>query len=397
MDWKAARRRNIGYAGLHGAYWMIYCVAVSYAGVLLLARSYSNSEIGVILAAGYILSILLQPLVAGAADRQTRVSPVVFLTLTALVALLGLVGVFVFRTRSVWLSISFVLFLSTQLVLQPLLNAFAFYLERLETPIAYGIARAFGSFTYAVLSALLGGLVVSRGVGVLPVAAFGSFAILFLLLFLFSRDRTAPRPAPQLQKGEALSFSSLVTRYRGFFYLLAGTALLFFGHSLINNFIIQVVQNVGGTSAQMGTLCSVAALLELPAMLLFDRLHRRFSCTQMAKFAAVFFLVKIILVFFARWIPALCVAQSVRALSFGVLMPATVRYVDETLSPADANKGQAYATATMMIGNIFSSAVGGVLIDRIAVRGALVVGMAVTVAGMLTILLGMKSPKKVAP
>ena len=67
----------------------------------------------------------------------------------------------------------------------------------------------------------------------------------------------------------------------------------------------------------------------------------------MAKFAAVFFLVKIILVFFARSIPALFVAQSVQALSFAVLIPATVRYVDETLSPADANKGQAYATATM--------------------------------------------------
>ena len=245
---------------------MIYCVAVSYAGVLLLARSYSNSEIGVILAAGYILSIILQPLVAGAADRTTRISPVVFLALTALIALLGLVGVFAFRTRSVWLTVSFVLFLATQLVLQPLINAFAFYLERLETPIAYGIARAFGSFTYAVLSVCLGSLVVSRGVGVLSIAAFGSFAILFILLFLFSRDRFDQKPAVPVRKSEALSFSTLVTRYRGFFYLLAGTALLFFGHSLINNFIIQVVRNVGGTSAQMGTLCSFTALLELPAM-----------------------------------------------------------------------------------------------------------------------------------
>ena len=132
------------------------------------------------------------------------------------------------------------------------------------------------------------------------------------------------------------------------------------------------------------------ALGALGRMLLFDRLHRRFTCTQMAKFAAVFFLVKIILVFFARSIPALFIAQSFQALSFAVLIPATVRYVDEMLSPADANKGQAYATATMMIGNIFSSAVGGILIDRIAVRGALVVGIAVTVTGTLTVLFGMR-------
>ena len=57
MDRSAFLRRNFEYAGLHGTYWMVYCVAVSYAGVYLLAKNYSNSGVGAVMAAGYLLMV----------------------------------------------------------------------------------------------------------------------------------------------------------------------------------------------------------------------------------------------------------------------------------------------------------------------------------------------------
>jgi len=390
MDRSAFLRRNFEYAGLHGTYWMVYCVAVSYAGVFLLANSYTNAEIGSILAAGYLLSVVLQPLVAGLADRSRRVSPVGFLALIALAATAGAACLLVWRGHSLPLTVSFVLFLTAELVLQPLVNAFAFYLERLQTPIAFGITRSCGSLSYAVLSVILGALVLRRGVTVLPVAALLCLGLMFVLLLLFRREGPALVPPPAAQKGEALTLSALFSRCRSFLFLLLGTALLFFGHSLINNFIIQIVTNVGGTSAQMGTLCSYAALMELPAMLLFDRLHRKFTCVQLLRFAAVFFILKITLTLLASSVAMLFLAQTLQALSFALLIPASVRYADETMPAQDANKAQALLTVAITVGNIFSSMVGGVLIDRIAVRGALTVGLAVTVAGTLTVLLGIR-------
>ena len=393
MNRSVTLRRNAEYAGLHGAYWMVYCVAVSYAGVYLLAKNYSNSGVGAVMAAGYLLSIVLQPLVAGAADRSRRAGPLRFLLLSALAVALSVAGLLVFRERSAGLTICFVAFIAAELVLQPLVNAYAFYLERMETPIAFGIARAFGSLAYAALSVFLGWLVTRRGVGVLPVSALLCLGILFALLFAFRFEGPAPRPT-ETKTSEALTLRSLAARYRGFLFLMISTALLFFGHSLINNFIIQVVRNVGGTSAQMGTLCSVAALLELPAMLLFDALRRKFTCAQMLRFAAVFFFLKSVCVLLSRSVTALFFAQSLQAVSFAVLIPASIRYADETMAPGDANKAQALLTATITAGNIFSSAAGGVLIDRIAVRGMLTVGVFVSLLGALTMLFGMREPKK---
>ena len=44
------KRLNCSYAAIQGSYWMVYAVVGSFASVFLLARGYSNSEIGVILA-----------------------------------------------------------------------------------------------------------------------------------------------------------------------------------------------------------------------------------------------------------------------------------------------------------------------------------------------------------
>ena len=50
------RKLNTAYAALQGSYWMAYCMVLSFASVFLLARGYSNSEIGVIMAASNVLA-----------------------------------------------------------------------------------------------------------------------------------------------------------------------------------------------------------------------------------------------------------------------------------------------------------------------------------------------------
>ena len=65
---------NFDYACIQGTYWMLYGILSSFASVFLLSRGYSNSEIGVILAAANVAAVVLQPLAADLADRSGRVS-----------------------------------------------------------------------------------------------------------------------------------------------------------------------------------------------------------------------------------------------------------------------------------------------------------------------------------
>ncbi|MCQ2420201.1 MAG: hypothetical protein MJ118_03620, partial [Clostridia bacterium] len=53
-------RCNLKYCALQGAYWMLECITITYAGIFLLSRGYSNSGFGIIMAAGYVLGLILQ-------------------------------------------------------------------------------------------------------------------------------------------------------------------------------------------------------------------------------------------------------------------------------------------------------------------------------------------------
>ncbi|MGN0658553.1 MAG: MFS transporter, partial [Emergencia sp.] len=65
---------NFEYACIQGTYWMVYGVVGSFASVFLLARGYSNSEIGLILAVGNVLAVVMQPPLADFADRTKKIS-----------------------------------------------------------------------------------------------------------------------------------------------------------------------------------------------------------------------------------------------------------------------------------------------------------------------------------
>ncbi len=394
-DKHIARRRNIGYAGLSGAYWMLYCVAASYSSVFLLARDYSTAEIGLIVALGYIAGLVLQPVAAALADRGPK-APIWVIALCALCGGLALVALLLIPGHSLAVSVIFVLLLAFVMPLQPLVNAFSFYLERLGTPIYFGACRAMGSLFYAILSIILGTLTVRCGTQSVPVTGLVITALALVLLFILHREGTPPAPVLTPQKGAAQTSGNFVHALRqhpSFLFLLGGTALIFFGHAVVMNFTMQIVANVGGDSEDMGQLCSYIAILELPGMILFDRLRRRFSCTGMLKFAAIFFLVKNVLVLFATSMAGLYIGTFFQALSFSLFTAASVRYAGEQM-PVDAqNKAQACITAMITVGNVCASAAGGLIIDRAGVFTGLLVAAIVAGAGMLLMVLGMRREK----
>ena len=69
-------RKNLTapYALIQGSFWMSFCTAVSFASVYLLGLHYTNSQLGLILAAGNLLGALLGPELSAWVDRSDRVS-----------------------------------------------------------------------------------------------------------------------------------------------------------------------------------------------------------------------------------------------------------------------------------------------------------------------------------
>ena len=139
------KRLNISYAGIQATYWMVYAVVGSFASVFLLARGYSNMEIGVILAVANVVAVVLQPMVADYADRSKKVSLIGIIEIMTIVMLVLMVGLFILKQKTLALSAVFLLLLAWHTSLQPLINSLNFKLEESGLNINFGVARSMGS------------------------------------------------------------------------------------------------------------------------------------------------------------------------------------------------------------------------------------------------------------
>lgn len=291
------KRLNVSYAGIQATYWMVYAVVGSFASVFLLARGYSNSEIGVILAVANVVAVVLQPMVADFADRSKKVSLVGLIEIMTIVMMLFMVGLFVFQQKSLALSVIFLMLLAWHTSLQPLINSLNFKLEESGVKINFGVARSMGSLFYSILCAFMGTLVETYSVSIMPVS--GVVVILMLMASLLATKKMFDKAAAAKLSGggveetaatvkeasaddaEEINLIDFLKRNKVFLILNIGVLGIFFSNNVLNNYMIQIVTNVGGDSEDMGRILSIMAFLEIPLMVCAGSLRKKFSCELM--------------------------------------------------------------------------------------------------------------------
>ena len=393
-----SKRLNFWYGSIFGTYWMIYAVVSSFASVFLLAKGYANAQIGVTLAAANILAVILQPLTANLADRSQKIGAIGISAVMTVMMMAFTLGMFFFGGGSLALCITFVLLIAWHTALQPMFNALTFKLEESGIPVNFGIARSVGSLAYSILVAALGTIVEHTGIMSLPVTSEIVCCMLLVSLILTKRtfdrakaarlsqrqDSAQEEPAGAaeqsdlpLQEEENISLAEFIRRNKLFFVLNLGVVGLFFSNSILNNYMVQIVTDVGGTSEDMGRILGVMAFLEIPTMVFFSRLKRSFSCQLLLKVAAAGFTVKIALCWLAGSVGMLYVAQLFQLVSFALFLPGMVYFTGENMSPGEAVRGQALFTTMITVTTIFSSLLGGWILD---VSGAKTLTLIATLA-----------------
>ena len=394
MKRNAKIRRNFKYIALHGLYWMYWCACNNYLSVFLLDKGYTSSVIGFLIAAGFIISLILQPIVASIADRSRRFTPTAILSICFGISLVLEILRLCLPKNSFALSAVCVLSIAMLQTILPIINAYASYLERLGQPIRFGVARGVGSITFSALSTAMGYLTAMHGTAFIPGAAAFFLLLLLGLMVLMAREGSVPSALPAERMQSSLTLRQIAQKYRSLLFLLGGVCAMFTAHAYADNFFIQIVEDVGGTSADMGILFAYGAMLEVPFMFGFGWFHKRRSCTWLLKLAAVFFVAKGLCLSLATGLPMLYLAQTCEAPSYGLFASASVCYITEIMAQEDQNKGQSLVTVMIAVGCILSSLFGGVLIDTVSVRGASITCTVLAAIGMLLILLGMHEPKK---
>lgn len=390
------RKYTVKYSVIHSLYWSIFCSSCSFAAVFLLAKHFTNSQIGVVLAAANILAVFLQPAVAAFSDATKKIS---MKNLTAL--LVGMAGAataarYFVPARFGVLATMFILELTILFTLQPLVNSLGMNLINRGVSINFGLARGLGSLAFAVLSLFLGTLVDRCGPDSLTVVSFALYAGLAVSVFTFTGNSSGQALSPSDRAENPLSkptgnLAAFALQHKKFSVLIIAVALTFSSHTMINNYMIQIMKNMGGNATNMGIATGIAAAIELPTMVFFGYLVKKVRCSSIIKFSLLFFLIKTVLTLLANSVWMIYAAQLFQCCSYALFIPASIYYVNMIIPHDDLAKGQAFMTSAITLGGVGASLVGGLLLDGSGVRGMLIAG---SVAAALGLVIGLFTTEK---
>lgn len=394
---------TLKFSAVQAGYWMSFCICINYAAVFLQSLGYSNAQLGTILALGNILGVLLGIGLAAWIDRSPRlradsVIPIQLAVQAAI--LLPLIGM---RSRSTAATVLYILYIAVSSPVNNMNLKVCVDLEYSGQNVNYAFSRGIGSFAYVIASMLLGVIVNATSTAALPIAA------LLITILQLAANRAVQR---QLQKEgpkqdiiirtasvPGLSLGKFLKAHGKFCLVLLGTLLLFYSHNAYSNFMINVVRNVGGNTATMGYLNAFIAALEIPVMLLFNRIFRRIRRWKILLVSFLGFVFKAFAVAYANSIGTLFLANLLQMVSFAIYSAAIVDYVNEVIPYEDSAKGQSLAFAMTTGGSVLSSFIAGSMYDHCTVFTTLLVAALITVPGAVFSIMGLerKTPAEAEP
>ena len=367
-------------------YSAVYSGSTAFATTYLLGRGMAPGLAGALLACSGLLACLTQPFMASYADRAKNfVLPRMMVGLSLLCILcfslqlmpgLPLLAAGILYVLGVWCGDA----------MAPLVNALCVACNDAGYTTNFGIARGLGSAASAVGALSLGHIIAKLG-------NTWMFA-LFIALEIVSMVAIAgfpnlPKSLPvQGRKENSCTIREFFVKYRWFSLSLLGIGFLAMFHCMIENYMIAIMQRLGGNSSHVGTALFISCISGAPVIFCFQFFRRRCKVTTLMLISAFSFLVKAVLVYFAPSITAIYLIQLMQTCTYAILCPAQVYYASEKIHVSDMVKGQAFLTAIFSLGCSAGSFLGGQLlnfsVDTMLMDGIVTAGIG-TVILILTV------------
>lgn len=390
------KNATIYYGLVNAIYSVGYVTLSAFSSVYLLDAGLSNAAVGMLLAIGALLAVSLQPMTGALIDRNPKISTKrVLLLLSTLILFFGILiiatpGKTKAATTFMYGTCIFLLMLA-----QPFLNALAMDAVNYGYPINYGMGRSLGSFGYAFGSYAFGIISVAAGPKSVPIAFSITFLILCFFIYIYPVDTINQKKIQEETEtpkgGNPFLF---LVKYKRLSVTLVGLILIYFSHSIINTFALQIVVPKGGTSGDMGTASAIAAVSELITALLFSLYMKKIKLHIFMKISGVFFVLKILLSYLVTSIPMFFAIQVLQMYGWGVLSLGIVLYVNDLVEDNDKAQGQAYAGMTFTIASVLGNFMGGNVIDAYGVGTLLILGTIAATIGTVILWVTVNEVKK---
>ena len=364
-------------------YSAVYSGSTAFATTYLLGRGMASGLAGTLLACAGLLACLTQPFMASFADRaKTFVLPKMMVALSVLCVScfalqllpgLPLLAAGVLYVLGVWCGDA----------MAPLVNALCVACNEAGYAVNFGMARGLGSAASAIAALALGHIIAKLG-NVWMFALFIGFEIVSMIS-IAGFPNLPKTVSSQGTRTSSCSIPEFFKKYRWFCFSLLGIGFLAMFHCMIENYMIAIMERLGGDSSHVGTALFVSCISGAPVIFFFQYFRRKCNDTTLILISAFAFLAKALLIFFAKSIPAVYASQLMQTCTYAILCPAQVYYAGAKVEVSDMVKGQAFLTAIFSLGCSAGSFLGGQLLG-VGVDAMLLAGIGCALIGTLILL-----------
>lgn len=360
------KKLTLSYQLTHMLFWSGYAIIWSYTAVYLQARGYQSQTIGMVTGIGAVISVLLQPFLAGCISKNSHMSNAGNVMLLKIVAV-GLAFLMMQKLPGLYtVAVLFTVIAAVEATIPSILSSIAMECVNEGIEMNYGVARGLGSVCYAVCALFLGYAVSFWGEDYLIILYVLLSILNVIVVFLFQRLHKKECPVQQEEATEKVQVSmlSLLKKYPCLKYFFAAAVLFFMSHNMLGVFLPMIIEQAGGDSSKLGIALAISAMTELPVMSYFAKLSKKISTDKLLIYSGIFFTLKSAMALVAGNVGIVYLVQFLQFGGFALFTPASVYFINEALDKDDCNVGQALLGAcTLGLGGTFGNILGGMLID----------------------------------
>jgi len=383
---------NALYIIIQVLYLASFCALATYASVYLVEQGFSLPVVGTILAISNILNVIVQPLSASFIDKHKEIT---IQTITIVVALVTavLATITYFVNHIPWLSCILFIFLNLASgIFGPIISSLAFLFEKDGIDINYGLARAAGSGSYALAALLMGSYIEKLGTKTMFITYAVILALLALTVSFFKIKDNGEATQSEVDESNT-SFVEFMKKYPAFMMIFVGICLVLYAQSALETYLFDLTKDFGGNTADLGKAFSLAAAVEIPGMIFFESLSKKFSVEKVMIFSLVMYVVKYALTLMAKSMTMIYVAQCLQMLSYALFTPGTVYIAKLCVEKKDIIKAQTFVNMPVTIAIVAASFIGGFALEIMSIRMFILISTFVEIIGAILIGIAMAKDK----
>ena len=364
-------------------YAIFYAVVGSYfayINVAYIQRGLSGVQIGTFSSVGAFLALVASPLLTGLADRKGWHKQI--LVINNLLFGIALVSLYYIPTFK-WMLPVVAIIAVVGAPMMPISDSLLVRMANIYR-LDFGKMRLWGSIGFTVMCILTGTIWDVIGLEYLFIVSGIVFILRSLSVMLIEAPDGGVKEA-EAGKGLSSGLKSYLLPFknRPFVFFLIGT---FFWGCCMAFFIYSSIymDQLGGTSLLVGLMMAIPALMEVPTLLIADRLADRFGLLPVFMAGILQFCLIIVAVIFVKSPTVLVILNGVRGLGFGLNIVMGIRYVDRLAPKEQTGLYQGlYNVVLFIVSTLVFMPFLGYLFDYHGIQWVFVATVLAGVAGIL--------------